>query len=164
MHETYTRKKREEFKKQFTPNASRFSAPPTEFRSENTQVSSRVLAKISLELLYLYFPNMVFSSDFDTVRNYAIGYPECNVEFIPYAWKIHTGRHFIHHLLEVDKKWGKGSDIYAYFTLPGVQYLYPLTHPLDMGYFASMAERSDFKAVWEGQHIRNVYSVKLRRV
>ena len=96
MHETYTRKKREEFKKQFTPNASRFSAPPTEFRSENTQVSSRVLAKISLELLYLYFPNRVFSSDFDTVRNYAIGYPECNVEFIPYAWKIHTGRPFIH--------------------------------------------------------------------
>ena len=159
-----TQREVERLRSQFNSNVSRFYVPDIEFRSENSQVSSRVLAKISLELLCLYFPNKIFSSDFDTIRNYAIKAAENNVEFIPYAWGIHMGQPFLNGLYEMDKKWGICSDIYAYFTIPGVKYLFPLTHPLNMDYFLSIAEEMSLSVVPNRRHIRNVYSFNFIRV
>ena len=126
----------------FCPDASEHSLPPIRLPHENIQRSSRVLAKIALELLYLYSPRQAFSSSFDPIRNFARYAPrERQGQYIPYAWNIHTGQPFVHRLLEMKTGLETSWNLYAFFTIPGAKYLYPLSQPGFMPSLLFLAEK-----------------------
>ena len=148
---------------EFRPDASEFSLLPIQLPRENIQQSSRVLAKIALELLCLYDYQRAFSPAFDAVRNFAK--EAKRGQYIPYAWNIHRGQSFVHRLIEIRIGLETTWNVYAFFTLPGVQYLYPLSPPNLTPSFSFLAEQMNLRIETQRERLETPYlTINIQRV
>lgn len=166
IQQTCEKEELERIATEFRPDASEYSLPPIQLPHENIQRSSRVLAKIALELLCLYDYPRAFSPAFDTVRNFARYAPqERQGQYIPYAWNIHAGQSFIHRLIEIRIGLETTWNVYAFFTLPGVQYLYPLSPPNLTPSFSFLAEQMNLMIETQRERSETSYlTLNIQRV
>lgn len=110
---------------QVRSNTNEHTLPSIRLPKDNIQETSRVLAKIALELAYLRFPRLAFSQACDDIRRFARR-PRRN-EYLPYAWSPYLGERFQFEFVEELAAFGISVGMAAHFTMPGARYLVPLT-------------------------------------
>lgn len=113
---------------QYRSHALEHTLPSIRLPEEDIQVSSRVLAKIALELMYLHSPRFAFHHAFDRIRHFSR--QARRNEHLPYAWSSYIGGvPFLHCPLMARSAAGACVSMFVFFTIPGARYLVPVAPP-----------------------------------
>ena len=123
---------------QYRSNGPEYTFPSIPLPEENLQESSRVLAKIALELMYLHSPEFAFHPACDHVRNFAR--QASRNEFLPYAWSPYIGMPFLHCPIMERSAAGAYVSMSVFFTIPGARYLVPIAPPCASPSFSILAD------------------------
>lgn len=127
---------KEQFRITFYADSYEFNASYP-LHQMDTKKISRVLAKYALEILYYKNGNMAFSSEFDSLRQYA-RYGK-SVSFIPYLWSYQKEKELDILVTEIQSN-SEGKLFYATIFVPGSVYFFPCHRFTEMKVFDKVAE------------------------